>query len=493
MKKVIMNVTTSEKRIAVMENNEVIELHLHQPMHEDIVGNIYSGRVIDVLPGMQAAFIDIGFGKNGFIHRDQLLEYQQSSLPEKEKKSISSFVRQGEEIIVQVTKEGSDRKGPRLTGIIEIPGSYLVYVPNGDYVAVSRKMKLEEERERWREIGETYRRSREGLIIRTVCEKQDDQVILEELKYLRQKYESILARQKQQKPPSILYEANDIVERIFAEQSNEKLVEIVVDDSLVYRQIKERLGEHEERVSLFVNKENIFSFYGIDNEIEKALKHIVWLDNGAYLLIEQTEALTVIDVNTGKFQGKENLRDTVLRTNILAAKEIAYQLKLRDLSGIVLVDFIDMKDEGDKQKVIQAFKRASTNDRNRIRILGFTKLGILELTRKKLRQNISELVQMNCPVCSGTGRVGSPETIAFKLERELWELRGMDHEAVWIEATKDVSTVFKGKSNEHTERLEKTLLFKIHITELESPIPSYLVRHFGMNAEIVERIQSIKK
>lgn len=488
-----MNITTREKRIAVIENNEVIDLHLHQPLHEDIVGNIYNGRVIDVLPGMQAAFIDIGFDKNGFIHRDQLQKYQHSTLPDKEKKSISSFVTQGEEMIVQVTKEGSDRKGPRLTGIIEIPGSYLVYVPDGDYVAVSRKMKREEEREHWRVFGETNRSKQEGIIIRTACESKADQVILEELEYSRKKYEGILLRQKQQRPPSLLFEAYDIVERILAGLPNEQLVEIVVDEPYLYKQIKEKLGEQGSKVSLFVNKENIFSYYGIESEIERALKHIVWLDNGAYLLIEQTEALTVIDVNTGKFQGKENLRDTVLRTNILAAKKIAHQLRLRDLSGIILVDFIDMKDEGDKQKVIQAFKRASNDDRNRIRILGFTKLGILELTRKKLRQNISGLVQTNCPVCKGTGRVESSETIAFKLERELWELRGMDHESVWIEATKDVHSVFKGENNKHLERLETTLLFKIHMTELESPIPTYLIRHIGTNATIMTRIEESKK
>lgn len=487
MKTIIVNVKTSEKRVAVVEDNKVLELNIAQPQHKEIVGNIYKGRVIDVLPGMQAAFVDIGLGRNGYLGREQLVSYQLAPPSEKDK-SISHFVRQGEEIIVQVTKEGAERKGPKLTGLIEFPGISLVYLPFGQYVAVSRKMKEEEERERWRHFGQAQLEHSEGLIIRTACENQEELTIHKELDFQRSRYKALMEKQKKLKPPSLLFDANHLVDKILLEHKLETIKEIVIDDPEEYRKIKEFISE--EKVSFYREKENIFSFFGVEREIEKALKHIVWLDNGAYLLIEQTEALTVIDVNTGKFQGKENLRDTVFKTNIAAAREIAYQLMLRDLSGIILIDFIDMKQNNERQKVIQALRSVAKDDRNRVTIHGFTSLGILEITRKKTRQNLGAILQTNCPTCEGTGRINSAETVAYKLERELWELKGMDHEAVWIETTKDVIDVFKGENSAHKKRLEEALLFRIYMTENDSPRHEYIIRQTGSNDEIKERLKN---
>ena len=486
MKTIIINVKTSEKRLAVVEDHKVLELNIQQPTHKEIVGNVYKGRVIDVLPGMQAAFVDIGIGRNGYIGREQLASYHLSPQSEKDK-SIAHFIRQGEEIIVQVTKEGTERKGPKLTGLIEFPGTSLVYSPFGNYVAVSRKMKEEQERERWRNFGKTHLKNSEGLIIRTACENKDESIILNELEFQRSRFNSLIEKQKQLKPPSLLFDANHLVAKILLDHQLEHIKEIVIDDAQEYKQIKALLGE---KVSFFRGKENIFSSYGIEREIEKALKHLVWLDNGAYLLIEQTEALTIIDVNTGKFQGKENLRDTVFKTNIAAAKEIASQLRLRDISGIVLVDFIDMKHNDDRQKVIQALRSVAKEDRNRITIHGFTSLGILELTRKKTRQDLSGILQTSCPTCSGTGRVDSAETIAFKLERELWEHQGMDHDAIWVETTADVKQVLLGENMNHKKRLEEALSFRIYVTEIASPRHDYLIRHTGSIDEVEGRLNN---
>ncbi|MEH7236176.1 Rne/Rng family ribonuclease [Bacillus sp. JJ1562] len=488
MKTIIINVKTSEKRVAVVEGNKILELNIQQPKHKEIVGNIYKGRVIDVLPGMQAAFVDIGLGRNGYIGREQLAAYHQSSPNEKEK-SISQFVRQGEEIIVQVTKEGAERKGPKLTGIIEFPGASLVYLPFGNYVAVSRKMKEEEERDRWRKFGQTYLQNQEGLIIRTACEHQEEAKILKELEFGRRRYKSLQDQYKKLKPPSLLFDANNLVDKILLEHRLENIKEIVIDDVEGFRQLKEQLGE--EKVSFYRGKEDIFSFYGIEKEIERGLKSVVWLNNGAYLLIEQTEALTIIDVNTGKFQGKDNLRDTVFKTNITAAKEIAYQLMMRDISGIILIDFIDMKLNDEQQKVIQALRSVAKEDRNRVTIHGFTSLGILEITRKKTRKNLSAILQTNCPTCSGTGRIDSAETVVFKLERELWEHQGKDHEAVWIEATEEVAHVFQGDHNEHKKRLEDVLSFKIYITKLTSLRHNYTIRQMGSDDEIKARLNNL--
>ncbi|WP_189655178.1 Rne/Rng family ribonuclease [Bacillus sp. HNG] len=488
MKTIIINVKTSEKRVAVLEENKVLEINIQQPKHKEIVGNVYKGRVIDVLPGMQAAFVDIGLGRNGYIGREQLVSYHLAPPNEKEK-SISQLVRQGEEIIVQVTKEGADRKGPKLTGLIEFPSSSLVYLPFGNYVAVSRKMKEEEERDRWRRFGKAYLQNEEGLIVRTACENQDEVKILKELEFGRSRYQSLQKQQEQLKAPSLLFDANNLVDKILLEHRLETIKEIVIDDAQMYRQLKEQLGE--EKVSYYRGKENIFSFYGIEKEIERGLKSIVWLENGAYLLIEQTEALTIIDVNTGKFQGKENLRDTVFKVNLAAAKEIAYQLMLRDISGIILIDFIDMKIIDERQKVIQALRSVSQKDRNRVTIHGFTSLGILEITRKKTRNDLSAIIQTNCPTCSGTGRIDSPETVVFKLERELWEQQGMDHDAVWIEATEEVKHVFLGEHNVHKKRLEEALSIKIYITELVSSRHDYTIRQIGSNDEIRARLHPL--
>ncbi|MEH7386396.1 Rne/Rng family ribonuclease [Bacillus sp. JJ1521] len=485
MKTIIMNVKTSEKRVAVIEGNKVLELNIQQPKHKEIVGNIYKGRVIDVLPGMQAAFVDIGLGRNGYIGREQLATYHLSPPSEKEK-SISHFIRQGEEIIVQVTKEGAERKGPKLTGLIEFPGASLVYLPFGNYVAVSRKMKEEEERNRWRKFGQTYLQNQEGLIIRTACENQDETKILKELEFGRSRFKVLQDQQKKLKPPSLLFDANNLADKILLENRLENIKGIVIDDAQTFRELKEQLGE--EKVSFFRGKENIFSFYGIEKEIERGLKQIVWIDNGAYLLIEQTEALTIIDVNTGKFQGKENLQDTVFKTNLAAAKEIANQLILRDISGIILIDFIDMKLDVERQKVIHALRSVAKEDRNRVTIHGFTSLGILEMTRKKTRNDLSAILQTNCPTCSGTGRIDSAETVVFKLERELWEHQGMDHDAVWIEATDEVKHVFLGAHNEHKKRLEDALSIKIYITELASAKHDYTIRQLGSNDEIKARL-----
>jgi len=489
LKKLIFNISTSEKRLAVIEHNQVTELRIQQPTEEETAGNIYSGRVTDVLPGMQAAFVDIGVGKNGYIHRNQLLDYHLSDLPEEVKnaKSISSFVREGQEMLVQVMKEGVGGKGPKLTGIIEIPGTHLVYLPKGNYVAVSRKMKTEKERERWRVFSQEVCEEMEGLIIRTASENQSTEVIVQEINKLRRRYDEIVTLQKSKKAPALLYDTNNLVHSVLQEIPLQQIDEIIVDDFKTFTEIKDHYHGIES-LHYYREKENIFSHYEIEHEIDQSLKRVVWLKSGAYLIVEKTEALTVIDVNTGKFQGKTNQRDTVLKTNIEAATEIARQLRLRDIGGMILVDFIDMKSEADQKKVISAFKESTQDDRNRVRVLGFTQLGILEVTRKKVRPSLDETLRVDCHQCSGDGRVMSNETIAYRLERRLWELREMEHEAVWIETTSEVKKIIEGNNKEHLKELEDHLRFTIKITPNESLSDTFSIRQLGSVVEINERI-----
>ncbi|MDF0726774.1 Rne/Rng family ribonuclease [Cytobacillus sp. S13-E01] len=491
MDRLILNLTTREKRVAVIENDQVVQFIIQQPQSNSVVGNVYIGRVMDVIPGIQAAFVDIGIDKNAYISREKLLSYQNLALAleDKMQMSISQFVHQGQEILVQVTKDSSELKGPTLSEVIELQGEYLIYLPESKTITISRKIKNEKDRKTWQAFTTKECTENEGLIVRTSCENQDTADVLKELQDLRTKYKKIIDMWKTTtKKPSLLYERNDTIDRVLETYRSGKSGEIIVDDFSAFQNFK---GKAEDGIVKYYNgKENIFSHYGIEFEIENALKRTVWLESGAYLVIDNTEAMTVIDVNTGKFQGKSSLRDTVLKTNVQAAKEVARQLRLRDISGMILVDFIDMgRRQSDKQLVIDTIKTSLQRDPMVTKVLGFTSLGILELTRKKVQHSLDQTIQITCPMCKGTGRQLSPESIAFRLERELWELRGMEHEAIWIEAPKTVIDFVKGTNNEHLERLQEALMISIYITERSTENRSYSIRHIGSKMEIEERIK----
>lgn len=493
MKKLIFNLRTTEKRAALIDGNEVVEIQVQQPAFKEIIGNIYAGRIVNVLPGMQAAFVDIGIGKNGYIHRDHLLSYHLSPLAESEKKNkgISEFAHIGQAVIVQVFKESFDNKGPKLTEIIEFPGEKAIYLPQGNYVAVSRKIASPAERDKWRHFGESICAQPEGVILRTACEGSREEEISVEFTKLKESYENMVQlHSSEKKIPSLLHEENDLAERLVREMPEGGIDEIVVDEFIAFKQMKEKLAGREIKLEYYSGKQDIFSFYGLEHEVEKALKRIVWLKSGAYIIIEQTEALTVIDVNTGKFSGKNSMRDTILKTNAEAAKEIARQLRIRDIGGIVVIDFIDMKEAADRNKVYRSLSEALADDRSRTRIAGYTGLGKMELTRKKARHSLAAVLTEDCPVCAGTGRIMSKETAAFKLERELWEYQGSDHEGVWVEATRGVIECFAGGNESHLKRLEEALRFKIILTEKHGPAHQFHIRQFGSVKEIKARLEN---
>jgi len=481
MRKLYMNLLGREKRIAVEEETQIVEIISIDEYSESIVGNIYLGRVIDVIAGLNAAFVDIGVGQKGYIHRDDLLAYRQSTIENKEKKNISSFVRQGEAIIVQVVKEAIEHKGPKLTGIVELPGYYVVYSPYRNKIKVSGKLS-KQEGERWNQYGEKLRREHEGLIFRTSCEHQSFEDVELEIRELRQKYELIKKWTLTETVPFLLEKEGSLAEKIVREMGIQTISEIVVDDFEVY-EIMKRQYSHKNISLLYYNKkENVFSYYGIEAELDKALKRIVELENGANITIDHTEALTIIDVNTGKFSGKTEQRDTVLKTNELAAKEIARQLRLRDIGGMILIDFINMSIQDDRQRVIDALRASLNKDRSSSVLYGFTRLGIFELTRKKIKPNLMHLMTQTCAVCKGTGRAPSPDALSVQLERELLEYRGGDYEAIWVEANKEIINIFQQQKTQ----LEETLKFKIIFTEAEAL--AYHIRHMGTMKEIRQRL-----
>lgn len=478
--RLIVNYTSREKRFAIVKDNRVEKIIYDRLEQRSLVGNIYFGTVTKVLPGMNAAFIDIGMEKNAYIHRDALPSFVSSS--EKQKK-ITSFVHQGEKMLVQVDKDATGTKGPKVTGIIEIPGKHLIYMPKGHYFAVSKKISNDTKKELLRQLGSQIKMEEEGLIFRTSCENAMDTEIVEELNQLRQQYHTFLQYSASLKKPGEIFQRDHFREMIKDEVTGMTNGEVIVDDLA----LKKSLDSENVTISYYNGKENIFSVYKVEAEIDKALKRIVWLDNGAYLIFDEAEALTIIDVNTGKFSGKEDYQDTVFKTNQLAAKEISRQIKLRDIGGIILIDFIDMKREQDKDKIRHTIEQELSKDERRTKVIGFTPLGILQLTRKRTKVAISEAMQVKCPVCKGTGRVLSAETVAFRLERELFEHRHTEYEAVLIETTKDVKDALIGRDESYKERLEEMLQFKVYFSTQPAIEAFYALTQFGDEQEISEK------
>ncbi|NYE07827.1 ribonuclease G [Bacillus niacini] len=481
MEKLIINAMSNEKRFALVSNNTVENIIFDRPEQRSLVGNIYYGTVTKVLPGMNAAFIDIGEEKNAYLHRDVLTSYVLS--PErtidKEKKSVSSFVHQGEKLLVQVDKDATGVKGARVTGIIEIPGDNLIYMPQGRYVAVSKK--IVDEKDDLRSFGMKLKGEEEGLIFRTSSTSTTQEEMEKELSTLRSQYTELLEKAASFKKPAILYQKDTFTELVLESIKNMSSGEVFVDELSLKQQIQSKNPNL--KVTYYNGKENIFTLHRIEHEIDKALKRIVWLDNGAYLIFDETEALTIIDVNTGKFSGKNDYQDTVVKTNSLAAIETARQLKLRDIGGIVLIDFIDMKNEKDKRYIQDMIEKEFQKDETRTKIIGFTSLGILQLTRKKTKVSLSEALQEKCPACDGTGKILSAETIAFRLERELLEHRSSDAEAVLVETTIKVKEAIEP----HLEMVEEWLQFKVFFSIQSSATHYYVIKQFGNNAEIAKK------
>jgi len=470
----IINYHSREKRFAYLRDNRVENIVIDRPEHRSLVGNIYWGTVTKVLPGMNAAFIDIGEEKNAYLNRNALPSYVQST---EKQKNVTSFVHQGEKMLVQVEKDATGTKGPKVNGIIEIDGNHLVYMPQGRYVAVSRKIASESKKTALRQTGSKLKTEEEGLIFRTSAIYSSEEEIAAELHTLREQYQELLQKASAIKKPGLLFQKDTFIEMISTQAARMKTGEIIVDD-ISLKKLLESVNDHV-TLTYYNGKENIFSSSKVEHEIDKALKRIVWLNHGAYLIFDETEALTIIDVNTGKFSGKVDYQETVLKTNQLAAKEIVRQLRLRDIGGIVLIDFIDMIREEDKQTILGIVELALSKDEKRTKIIGFTELGILQLTRKKTKVALSEALNVKCPVCEGTGSILSPETVAFRLERELLEHRNADFEAILIETNPEVKEALLGTNEAYREVLEELLHLKLYFT-LQPSLPYfYQLKQFG--------------
>ncbi|MGE7601051.1 Rne/Rng family ribonuclease [Peribacillus sp. NPDC097675] len=481
MKKMIVNLSSREKRVAVLENEVLRKIEIMPPHQRSTVGNVYLGKVTKVLPGMDAVFIDYGAEKNGFLHRDEIPAYQ---LTKRDGESpINHYIRQGEKLLVQVSRDETGTKGAKLTGLIEFSTEALVYIHGIDYVGVSKKFKNERLQKHWRAKALAYKQEDEGLIVRTSMENESEPVFLDKLNSMRQLYKDLERKASSIKAPALLYEKDTFLEMVITEMNTTTSGQLFIDDFEAYQELKKSNGM-DWNLSYETGPKNIFSERNLDNQVEKALKKVVWLDNGSYLIFEETEAFTVIDVNSGKFTGKVEKEATLFAVNVAAAKEVARQLRLRNISGIILIDFINMEKPEHKLEIINLVKKEAARDEMRIKVVGFTELGILQVTRKRTSPALSETMRVPCPVCNGNGKIESAETVAFRLERELFEHRKTDDEAVWVELSPSVAEVLLGEKESYRPTLEELIAKKLFISYVPGPIHTYSIRRFGSCEEI---------
>jgi ribonuclease G len=477
LEEIIVHGKGREKRWVLRKDQKAGGLYTYQPQEETLTGNIYYGKVVKVQKGLGAAFVDIGQDKNGYLHEkdcpQNVAAYHsgEAALP------IGKCVHEGQKILVQVTKDAAGTKGPKLSAVIEMKGEHLVYMPEGHYIAVSKKLD-ETIRRDLKFTGKEWKTEAEGVVFRTKASTAESEVLIEELNTLRTSFQALEGLSRRSKAPALLFKEDAFYKDLFEQLKKGVGGFVYVDDYETFEHLKEWIDTHYSgkwKIELYQERENIFQHFNVSSVWKNALKKVVWLDNGAFLLIESTEALTVVDVNSGKFTGKDDLEQTVLQTNTLAAVEMAKQLVLRNISGIILIDFIDMKKESHRQEVLEAFSGALEGDSQRTAVLGFTALGVLELTRKRTRPPLDEYLTIPCPVCSGTGRIVSPESKAFQLERDLWEYQGTDISQIVVEGTKDVLDVFAGGGKHHAKRLEKVLKVKLVLQVIEHSHPHYQI------------------
>ena len=429
---IIVNVHALEKRVAVLEDNRLVELFVERKDHQNPVGNIYKGTVKDVLPGMGAAFIEIGLERTAFLHYSDIvqdfLELYEDEKPRKrlnpsDSSQIGKLLKPGQEIVVQVHKGPIGSKGARLTGQISIPGKYLVLFPNKNKIAISRKIYSQGERNRIRTILNDIKDPSYGLIVRTEAEGSDEDDFRNEYKALAKTWRLIEKQLKSAKGPVCVFEENALVNYLIRDLFGEHVDRLVIDDKSFYKDIVNQLQDISAdlipSVELYKEDSPIFDAWSIEKKIETIFHSRIYLPSGGNIKIEQTEALVAIDINTGSFTGKSHYEETVRKTNLEAAAECARQIRLRDLSGVIVIDFIDMNDDKAKAEVIDILRKGLRRDRAKNKVYPFTDLGMVEVTRKRMRATIMANFSEPCPFCNGSGRIISKEAVTMRVYRWL--------------------------------------------------------------------------
>ena len=443
---VLVNITPQETRVAMLEENNICELHIERNSGHGLVGNIYLGVVRRVLPGMQSAFIDIGLERAAFLHIVDVLEQRQN--PE-ETQRIEHMLFEGQSVLVQVIKDPINTKGARLSTQISLAGRFLVHLPQDEHIGISQRIEDENERNSLRERLNNLLAADacHGYIIRTSAETATDAELQADIDYLTKVWAHIRHQAKTRPPETLLYQDLPLPLRVLRDMFNDNTREILVDSTENYLRMREFAGQYVQgavdKIQLFKGERPLFETHNIEQEINRALQPRVNLNFGSYLIIEATEAMTTIDVNTGGFVGARNFDETIFKTNLEACYAIARELRLRNLGGIIIIDFIDMVNEDHRNAVLQELAKALSYDRTRVTLNGFTSLGLVELTRKRTRESLSHILSEPCGTCSGRGRLKTAQTVCYEIQREIVrEARRYDAQSYRILAAPAVIDLF---------------------------------------------------
>ncbi len=460
----LINITPSESRVALVENGVLQEIQLERQGNLGIVGNIYLGKISRVLPGMQAAFVDIGLDKAAFLHasdivNNTILEANVDSNQFNKTQDIRELVRQGQLIMVQVVKDPLGTKGARLTTDITIPSRYLVFMPDAKHVGVSQRIETEEERARLKNIVSEYCDEDGGFIIRTAAEGACENELAHDAKFLKKLWDTISKKRKKMRKEGILHEDLILAFRTLRDYVGEDMERIRVDSKLTYQQLKAFTEEFVPQLSspleYYPGERPIFDLFEVENEIQKALQRKVELKSGGHLIFDQTEAMTTVDVNTGAFVGHRNLEETIFNTNIEATQAIARQLRLRNLGGIIIIDFIDMITDEHKRRVLHSLDLALAKDKTKTNINGFSALGLVEMTRKRTRESLEHVLCGFCPACQGRGALKTVETVCYEILREIVRVnRAYDANKFVVYASKAVSEALVNDEYHNLAELE---------------------------------------
>jgi ribonuclease G len=476
----LINANPYEIRIALIEHGNLVEFYQERPVEKGLVGNIYQGRVVRVLPGMQAAFVDLGLERTGFLYvddvsndskhfEDRMMDndcqsccetpevIQEGPAPQV---NIEDLLTEGQEVMVQICKEPLGTKGARLTCNITLPCRNLVYMPMTDHIGISRKVENDEDRQRLRQEIENLRPQDAGFIVRTVAENASREDLEADMEFLLHLWGEIKDRVSKATEPSIVYEDLDITQRAVRDLFTSDIQRVVVDDKATYQRVcnfvETFVPQLRNRISLYENEVPLMDAYGVEVEISRALEKKVWLRSGGYIIIETTEALTVVDVNTGRYVGRKDLEETIFKTNMEAVKEIAYQLRLRNIGGIIIIDFIDMEQESHREDVFTALQEAVKKDKSRANILKVSEFGLVQMTRKRDRENLSQMMCEPCMYCGGEGLLKSRRSVCYEIFRKLsHEGPKMAGSSVTIKVHPSVADLMLKDETLNTENLEK--------------------------------------
>jgi ribonuclease G len=464
-KDLIVSSTPQETKVALLDDGVVSEIFIEREAHRGIAGNLYKGKVTRVLPGMQSAFVDIGQERDAFLYVADVIEELDENLLDPEETgaaaagngggprstAIEEMLEAGQEVLVQVVKEPLGQKGARITSHVSLPGRYLVFMPTVEHVGVSRKIVDDEERRRLKTILKELRQERGGggLIARTVGAGRSREDFERDMRYLSRTWDEVRALSSRQGAPALLHRELSLVQRLLRDILSGDIANIRLDSEKEYQRTLDMVNvlqpELAPRVRLHNGPQSILEEYGVAGELERALRSKVWLESGGYIVIDQTEALVAIDVNTGRYTGKKTLEETILKTNLEAMKEIVRQIRLRDLGGIIVVDFIDMEERKSRQKVMAALEQELKKDRSPSKLISVSEFGLVILTRKRVRQSLERTLCEPCPYCSGSGMVKSVTTVCSEIYDEVRKLAPhLPGKAVTLRVSPDVALALRG-------------------------------------------------